>query len=214
VASFFSLLARERFPIYFCRMKTHPATSLCGLLLTALGALALSSASLSAQTTAFALFRDGDRYVGEEAKGRLIEIRSDKSIGSLMPEIWYIVYFDPTSKGRGTEVKFAAGKKVSVQHWSGFLGMEKKPRELPKEKLLVDSDTVLRTALAEPLLKNLTMKATQLTLEEWEGLVVWKVRLWAAKLHKPEEMVVVGDVFIDAADGKVLKSNLKIKRVD
>lgn len=175
---------------------------------------ALAPSSIAAETTALSLVREGNRYVGEEAKGRLIEIRSEKSIGSTTPTIWYVVYFDPASKGRGTEVKFAAGTKVAVKHRGNFLGMAKTPQELPKDKVRVDSDEALRKALAEPLLKNLTLKATQMTLEDWEGIVTWKVEIWAAKIQKPEEMVSVGKVFIDAAEGKVLKSDLKISKVD
>jgi len=195
-------------------MKLRPATLFRHILPALAGAVIFTVAGHAAEPTAFDLFKEGNRYVGEEAKNRLIEIRSDKSIGSTTPAIWTIVYFDPSSSGKGTEVKFAAGQKTAIKHWGNFLGVAKTPYEIPKDKLKVDSDQALRTALAEPLLKNLTMKATQMTLEEWEGLVVWKVRLWATKLMKTDEMAEVGQVFIDVADGKVLKSDLKIKKVD
>jgi hypothetical protein len=177
-------------------------------------AFLFQATSRAAEPTAFALFREGDRYLGEEAKGRLVEIRSDKSVGSVTPVIWYIVYLDPTSSGKATEIKFAAGKKADVKHLGKFLGIEKKREQIPSEKLKVDSDQAIQTALAEPLLKNLTIKATQLTLEPWQGIPAWKVELWAAKVQKPTEMAKVGEVFIDVQDGKVIRSDLKISRAD
>ena len=42
---------------------------------------------------------------------------------------------------------------------------------------------------------------------------VWKVRLWAAKLSPPEEIADIGEIFISAESGEVVKSNLRINRV-
>ncbi len=175
---------------------------------------ALTHTAGAASSTAFELVKKGDQYVGTEAKGRVIEIRSEKSIANLTPDIWYVTYFDPNSPGKATEVKFQAGEKTDVKYKGNFLGLAKTPKELPKDKLKTDSDKALQTATSEPLLKNLTLKATQMTLLDWEGIPAWKVRIWAAKLQKPEEMVEVGEVIIGAEDGKVLRSDLKIKRVD
>jgi len=188
--------------------------SLKSLMVTVAGSAVLSWAAGAASPTAFDLVKKGDQYVGSEAKGRIIEIRSDKSIGTLTPNIWYVDYFDPNSSGKTTEVKFEAGEKTDVTYKGNFLGLKKKPKELPADKLKVDSDKALQTATTEPLLKNLTLKATSMILEDWEGIPVWKVRIWAAKLQKPDEMVDIGEVFVGTEDGKVLRSDLKIKRVD
>jgi hypothetical protein len=168
----------------------------------------------AADLTALELFTKGDQLVGSEAQGRLIEIRSEKSIATLTPNIWYITYYDPNSSGKATEVKFEAGEKTEVKYKGNLLGIAKAPKELPKDKIKVDSDAAIKTATGEPLLKNLTLKATRLILEDWQGLPTWKVRIWAAKLQKPDRMVDVGDVFISAEDGKVLRSDLKISKVD
>jgi hypothetical protein len=174
----------------------------------------LTGVAQAATPTAFDLAKKGDQYVGSEAKGRVIQIRSEKSIASTTPNIWYVLYFDPNASGKATEVKFEGGEKTEVNFKDSFLGLGKKPKELPKDKLRVDSDKALQTAVSEPLLKNLTLKATRMTLEDWEGIPAWKVQIWAAKLQKPEEMVEVGEVIIGAEEGKVLRSDLKIKRVD
>ena len=52
-------------------------------------------ADAPANATAFALVKEGNRHVGEEARDRVVQIRSEKSVGSLVPNIWYIVYYDP-----------------------------------------------------------------------------------------------------------------------
>ena len=168
----------------------------------------------AADLTALELFKKGDQIVGSEAEGRLIEIRSEKSIASITPGIWYITYYDPNSSGRATEVKFEAGEKTEMKYKGSLLGTAKTPKELPKDKIKVDSDTAIKTAAGEPLLKNLTLKATRLILEGWQGIPTWKVRIWAAKLQKPGKMADVCEVFISAEDGKVLRSDLKISRVE
>ncbi len=180
----------------------------------AVGAGLLQWAAMAGDPTALELFKKGDQLVGSEAEGRLVQIKSEKSIASLTPSIWYVTYYDPNSSGKATEIKFEAGEKTEMKYKSSFLGIGKKPKELPKDKIKVDSDAAIRTATGEPLLKNLTLKATQLTLEEWQGIPTWKVDIWAAKLQKPERMVDVGEVYVSAEDGKVLRSDLKISKVD
>jgi hypothetical protein len=184
------------------------------LLAVTTGIAFLTGVAQAATPTAFELAKKGGQYVGSEAKGRVIQIRSEKSIASLTPNIWYVLYFDPNASAKATEVKFEAGEKTEVKYKDNFLGLGKKPKELPKDKLRVDSDRALQTAVSEPLLKNLTLKATRMTLEDWQGIPAWRVQIWAAKLQKAEEMVEVGEVFIGAEEGKVLRSDLKIKRVD
>jgi hypothetical protein len=92
---------------------------------------------------------------------------------------------------------------------------------LNREKLKIDSDAAIKTATAEPLLKNLEIVATQLELKRGGDLTpenksdpVWKVELWAKKLRNPSKQADIGEVWIAAADGKVLKTDLHINRVD
>jgi len=172
--------------------------------------------SLAADPTAFELIKEGNRHVGEEAKGRVVQIRSEKSIGTLMPNIWYVVYYDPDATAKATEVKFAAGTKVSVKRPARILEpISRSHRELAKEKLKIDSDKAIQIAKSDPLLKNVTLTNTEMRLERGEGdQPVWKVKLWAAKIRKPSETVHIGEIHISAEDGKVVKSDLKPGRVD
>jgi uncharacterized membrane protein YkoI len=82
-------------------------------------------------------------------------------------------------------------------------------------QLNIDSDKAIDIALAEPILENLTVKATSAKLERGElGVPVWKVRVWAAKLRKPNDQADLGEVVLSADDGKVIKNTLRIGRVD
>ena len=191
--------------------------SLTGKLLAALLlAGGLSRIANAGEPTAFDLVKEGNRHLGEEAKGRVVQIRSEKSVGGLTPNIWFVVYYDPDATAKATEIKFAAGTKVSVKRPPRVLEpIMGSHRELPKEKLKIDSDKAIEIAKSEPLIKNLTLTNTQLTLERGEGdQPVWKVKLWAAKIRRPSDTVNIGEIHISAEDGKVVKNDLKPGRVD
>ena len=195
------------------KMKLFSGKWLAALLLA--GGLS-QIASLAAEPTAFELIKEGNRHVGEEAKGRVVQIRSEKSIGTLMPNIWYVVYYDPDATAKATEVKFAAGTKVSVKRPARILEpITRSHRELAKEKLKIDSDKAIQIAKSDPLLKNVTLTNTEMRLERGEAeQPVWKVKLWATKIRKPSETVNIGEIHISAEDGKVVTSDLKPGRVD
>ena len=82
---------------------------LCFSLLSAWGAF-------GAEPTAFELIKEGNRYVGEQSKDKVLEIRSDKSVTGLTPSIWYVVYFDPDVTSRRAQVKFGAGRQMGIKH--------------------------------------------------------------------------------------------------
>lgn len=169
------------------------------------------------EPSAFELIKEGNKHVGEDARDRVVQIRSEKSIGSLTPSIWYIVYYDPDATAKATEVKFGAGRKLTVKRPSRVLEpIFGDHKQLDREKLKVDSNDAIKTATSEPLLKNLNLTATQLWLQRHGGddAPVWKVRLWAAKLRNAEKSVEIGDIYVSAEDGKVVKNDLHINRVD
>lgn len=170
---------------------------------------------LAAEPTAFDLIKDANQYVGVQSKDKVVQIRSEKSIGTLEPNIWYIVFYDPDATFKANEVKFGAGKKLKVSRpmrvLERGLGEDK---VLETSKLKTDSDKAIKIASAEPLLKSLKLRATQLWLQRDDEGPVWKVRLWAAKISNPTKDVNVGDVFVSTADGKVIRTDLHIDRVD
>ena len=116
-----------------------------------------------------------------------------------------------------TEVKFAAGSLVEVSHRSGVLGisgLSRKPRALPLERLKVDSDRALERAISEPVFRNIRLTNAELQLLFKDEIPVWKVTLWAGKVRKPESTAKVGDLLVDAENGKVTLLDIKLKRLD
>ena len=167
------------------------------------------------EKTAFELIKLGNDYVGKDSKDKVVQIRSEKSIASTTPTIWYVVYYDADATFKATEVKFGAGKKMKVSRPMRILETVGDSDHVFKlADLKVDSDKAIKTAKAEELLKPLDIRATQLWLQHSADGPVWKVKLWAAKLRSPMNNADIGDVFISAKDGKVVKSDLRINRVD
>ncbi len=202
-------------------MKITTAVLSRKLLCIALALTGMTGLAAAAdEPTALQLVKDANEYVGKDAKDKVVQIRSEKSVGTLTPNIWYVVFYDTDATFKSTEVKFGAGKKLDVKRPWRMLEYVKADKVFDKSKLKVDSDDAIKTATAEPLLKNLTIKATQLWLDSTmkpdlsvEG-PVWRVRLWAAKLRNPNDQADIGDVYISALDGKVVKTDLHINRVD
>ncbi len=183
----------------------------CGALLM----LASAGAAAAAEPTAFSLVKEGDRYIGEQSKDKVVQIRSERSVGTLTPNIWYVVYYDPDASLKAVEVKFGAGQKMDVSRPLRLLepitGADK---VLEHSKLKVDSDKALATARTQPLLQNLTLTSSQLWLMHGDEGPKWKVKLWAAKLNNPKHQADVGDVYISTADGSVIRADLHPNRVD
>jgi hypothetical protein len=175
----------------------------------------LASIGAAAEVTAFALAKLGNDYVGKDSKDKVVQIRSEKSIASTTPTVWYVVYHDEDATFKATEVKFGAGKKMKVIRPMRILEtVGDTDRVFDLTKLKIDSDKALKIAQAEELLKPLTIRASQLWLQHNADGPVWKVKLWAAKLKNPTADADIGDVLISAKDGKVVRSDLHINRVD
>jgi hypothetical protein len=184
--------------------------------------LSVSQLMAAEEPTAFELMEAGNEHVGVDAKDKVVQVRSEKSVGGVTPNIWYVVYYDPDARFDTTEVKFGAGRKLDVKRpMRLFEKIGGSDKVLSKERLKVDSDQAIEIALKEPLLERLTIKATELKLEPAgdkgqgdERLPVWRVELWAEKLNNPRRQANIGEVILSAEDGKVLEADLKISRVD
>jgi len=178
-------------------------------------ACALGFPALAGEPTAFALAKTGNQYVGIQSKDKVVAIHSEKSIGTLVPNIWYITYYDPDAAFKAVEVKFGAGQKMDVSRPGRVLEMATDEHKvLDHSKLKVDSDRAIKIATSQPLLKNLTLKATQLWLEHGDTGPQWRVKLWAAKLAHPDDNADIGVVIISAADGSIIKTDLHPQSVD
>src|SRR4026208_1465246 len=69
----------------------------------------------AAEPTAFDLIKEANRYVGEQAKDKVVQVRSEKSVGGVVPNVWYVVLYDPTAAMKAVQVKFGAGKMLDVK---------------------------------------------------------------------------------------------------
>ncbi|HEY1171469.1 MAG TPA: hypothetical protein VGH19_08885 [Verrucomicrobiae bacterium] len=164
------------------------------------------------EPTAFQLIEEGNKYVGDQAKDKVVQIRADKSIGSTTPNVWYVVYYDHTAALKAVEVKFGAGKMMSVERPLRLLEpLFGKSTPLDRTKFKVDSDVAIKTALQEPLLANLKVVATAPKLEDSPTGPVWRVKIWAQKLRDTGD-VHIGEVVISPETGEVIKNDLHIER--
>ena len=196
-------------------MKTKTIILTRNLLLAVVAGWCVNQSLQAAEPTALELAKEGNRYIGEHVKDKVVQIRSEKSIGGLTPAIWYIVYYDSTAALKAVEVKFGAGKMMDVKRPFRLLEpIMGDDSTLDRKKLKIDSDKAIKIATMEPLLGKVTLKASQLWLQRGEGAPVWKIRLWAAKLKKPNDSVDIGDVYVSAEHGKVVKADLHINRID
>lgn len=165
--------------------------------------------------TAFELAKEGNRYIGEQSKDKVVQIRSEKSVASLTPKIWRVVYRDETATLKTVEVKFVAGKMTDVKRPLRLLEpITDKNGPLDHKKLKIDSDKAIKTALKEPILENLKITATELKLEHGDEAPVWKIRLWASKLKNPNKDVDLGEITLSAEDGKIVKLDVHLSRVE
>lgn len=170
--------------------------------------LAASHAAL-AQTTAMQLVKKGDQYVGVQSKDKVIEIYSDRSVASIQPNIWHVVYYDPTVFSKSVEVKFEAGQETDVTHpMRPFQLPAKSSQILDLSKVTVDSDHAIQIATSQPVLNGLHLRSSQATLKESDSGPEWKVELWSAKVSDPDKDANVGYVRISATDGSIVESNL------
>jgi hypothetical protein len=167
----------------------------------------------SAEPTAFDLVNKGDQYVGVQSKDKVIQIFSDKSVATLTPNIWHVVYYDPDSTFKTVEVKFGGGEEMEVSHPMRMFPA-KSLDMLDLEKLKVDSDRALKIAASQPLLNALTLRASKLALANTDDGVVWKVELWAAKVGDSTKEADIGSVTISATDKSIVRSDLHPSNAD
>jgi len=178
-------------------------------------AMALAPWAKAGDLTAFQLIKEGGHYVGDQSKEKVVQVRSEKSVASLTPNIWYVVYYDADAPLKNVEVKFGGGQKMKVTRpVRPFEVPTSEEKVLDRTKLTVDSDRALEIAKGQPLLKNLTLRASQLWLQRGDGGPVWKIKLWAAKLRDPNHEADIGVIIISATDGSMVKLDLHPNSVD
>lgn len=162
-----------------------------------------------ADTTALDLVKQADKYVGIQSKDKVLKIYSEKSVASLEPNVWHVVFYDPSVTFKSTDVKFGAGQEMEVSHPAVAFWSIPKPNDvLDLSRVTVDSNRALDIASSQPLLKGLTLRFSRLTLERSDYGTIWKVELWSAKVGDPTKDVGIGAVSVSATDGSVVNMDL------
>jgi hypothetical protein len=185
-------------------------------------AVATLAQAAFADTTALDLVKEGNRYVGEQSKDKVVEILSEKSVANLTPKIWTVVYFDPTATFKSVQVKFAAGKMVDVKRPMRVLQLGTgEHKTLDMSKVSIDSDKALNIAKKEPILEGLELRGSQMWLQTGNSRVsdlysgpVWKVKFFAAKQSNKNSTADIGDIYISADEGKVVKDDFHINSAE
>ncbi len=163
-----------------------------------------------ADTTALDLVKKGNDYVGIQSKDKVLEVYSDKSVSSLEPNIWHVVFYDPSVFTKSVEVKFEAGEERDVSHPMHPFQLPAKPNEVfDLSKITVNSDRALDVATSQPVLKGLKLRYTKISLQYGDNGPEWKVQIWAAKVNDPTKDANIGSVTVSATDGSVLDSDLR-----
>ena len=79
--------------------------------------LATTRIALADPTALELVKKKGNNYVGVQSKDKVLEIYSDKSVAKLQPNVWNIVYYDPSVTFKSVDVKFrGAGEEMEVSH--------------------------------------------------------------------------------------------------
>ncbi|MGP8200856.1 MAG: hypothetical protein ACLQU4_15280 [Limisphaerales bacterium] len=192
-------------------MKSRVLSTLA-LLALLLGAS--SQGLFAAGVTAFDLVKEGDKVVPQQARDKVTQLYSDKSTGTLVPDVWHIGYFDSTAAFKTTEVLFVAGKVKEITRPKRLFDSFTGSKQLDRRKLKINSDRALAIALKAPLLKNLHLQATQFWLERVPMGSAWKIRFWASRQGKPDQTVEIGDLFLSAKTGEIIKTDLHTQKAD
>ena len=193
------------------KFRFHRLVWLATMALLAGGAVSVRAAS---EPTAFQLAKEGNRFIGEPSRDKVLEIYSEKSIASLTPSLWTVVFYDPDARSKVVEVKFGSGLKLDVTRPWKIFGTGKEADVIDFKKVKVDSSEAIKVATGLQLLSPFTLKNTQLRLARTDDGLVWRVRLWAAKLGKPDAVMEIGDVFVSPKDGAVVRADLHIERLN
>src|SRR5580658_1473845 len=133
-----------------------------GMFITGAIALAATQGAF-ADATAFNLMKNGDQFVGVQSRDRVVQIRSEQSVGTLVPNVWYVVYYDPDATLKAVQVKFGGGQEMEVTHPGRVIEMmndQHKPFDM--SLLKVDSDRALQIASSQPILQGIIVTSSQL----------------------------------------------------
>ena len=181
----------------------------------AAAALSLVFSVRADDVTAFNLITEANKYVGDDVKNKVVEIRSEKSVTGLTPNVWYVAFDDEDATFKIAEVKFEGGKKANVRRPTRPLELTSMNKEImDRKKLNIDSDKALSAATADSTLSGVKLLYTQMWLQNSkDGGPAWKIKLWAQKTDHPDKTADIGEIYVSADDGKVTRRDLHLEHL-
>ncbi len=172
------------------------------------------AATAPAQPTGLQIVKDANRFVGSDARKKILQVRSERSTNGLRPDVWSVVYFDETVRTKTTIVKFTAGKAPKIVRPFQLFKRPDPKTAFDPSKVKIDSDAALQIAHKERLLDKVKLTSSRITLERWEDSPVWKIEFWAEKAHDPGKNPDIGQIFVNVEDGTVVNRDLHIERAE
>ena len=180
-----------------------------------IGVIGSLTARAAEEATAFSLIALGNEKVPPHAKDNVVQIYSERSDESLTPQRWSVIYYDTTAKLKAIRVKFNNGE-VTTTDTPVRLFQKLTDDSLPlnRNRMKIDSDVALKTALAHPDLDDVELVGTQMMLRWERGVrVVWDVELFAVKKVNPAKTTSIGKLVINAKDGSLAYNQLRKPRL-
>ncbi len=135
------------------------------------------------QLTALRALKIAQRRLRPEVRSRLLSVSSPRTNGTLMPEAWRFVFFDPATSGSSRMVTVAA--KTSSEHPDTIEAFSSTPSEqvaglqvVPQNKWLIDSDKALEKVRAESKLKGVKSVQYRLIQPKSAGEPLWMIQFF------------------------------------
>ena len=163
--------------------------------------------------TALQLARQGNSYITERSRDKVLEIHSERMLLDSPTRRWHVVYYDPQAPRKSVEVRFEDGQMVRVREPGGILELlnSSTPKPLELDQVKIDSDEALRIALRLVASNAQGVRSCECDLERgYGGAVVWKIRLYGLAPGQSSE-ASLGYATLLADDGRVLKETLTKK---
>ena len=167
--------------------------------------------------TAFLALKEGDRFLNNRSRGKVVRIVSTKSEDGVAPTNWSVLYFDSLARQKLVEVQFHGHEMIKVHEPGEVLGglFATTPRPLDNAKLAINSDDAFRVLRRQPDIDKLPAQFTEMKLISGDrDEPVWKIQLSSVKRHDSTKSVQIGELVLAASDGRILSSTLKPSRAD
>ncbi|MBC8001446.1 MAG: serine/threonine protein kinase [Opitutaceae bacterium] len=167
--------------------------------------------------TAFLALKEGDRFLNNRSRGKVVRIVSTRSADGTAPTNWSVFYFDPLARQKLVEVQFRGREMMKVHEPGASFGglFAPLPRPLDNSKLAINSDEAIRILMRQPEIDKLPVRITEMELlSNDRDEPTWRIVLWSVKRRDTNLSVRIGELVLSGSDGRIITNTLKPSRVD